>query len=450
MKKIILGLLCIFYADLALAQKAFQGYQDYSEKGFSEYQSRQYRHGAGPALSLKKLENTMSWIGRRLHTLSIETLVADMRKEGVTSRLFNPVFSAEGAFVYEADFRGHVSAEDLKAHWSNGRNTGAQVLPFKISINPINQAVKIDVPLFALREMRRRNEEADKDSYASSNFFRAVDQIDILSFRYDNGISNGNLRLLEVAVFDLNFKIDLKKFKKPEQHVTMKFGGELGFGRYQYQDNSGNEVILNIVTNTHIGRLSKDTGSLPAFFIRGRAGFEYQNSWNKVHLKVGLNCAGGFTRGRSADPAQFQIERLKYIDQVAQYEANLETYNQSLISWSQQKLEWVANSDVDPRISDADYIKMSGVAPPPNKPREVIDPGEYEHEVVRRAHFVVQPNIEIKGRVSKLRATQPTFVGAEISGNIPLKDRLQGNQLGTVDLSRHYNDLMKIKFFVNF
>jgi hypothetical protein len=296
----------------------------------------------------------------RIHTLEIEEKVYQMQKNGVTSQEFVAAFNAEGALLY-----GHETVSDFPEIFpdnKSGRNSGFQLIPYKISITEDNR-IYISSSVISLKNMISKNAEwrEDRDDIEA---FEVIDNIDFLKIEYNKNYNYSNMEDIHFKFFDIGAKVNIIPELPDNQYLAIK-AGAAPLGHHKTQ--------VKMVTN--------DIYTIEGFESSIRYGIEYN-----INLKKG-------------------------------WRINAEVMASNVWSWDQSReIDEKKRNDYNSEVS---YFESNSIY---YNPTELKD--KYSLPV-KRSLFVVTPKVEISKKISKEKKS-PKRLGMRVSGNLPIYDHIEG------------------------
>ncbi len=185
------------------------------------------------------------WLVKRVHTLSIDARMNQMSADGVASKDFVAVFSAEGALVYEYELEGKPIADFDQT----GRNAGKQILPYRLQQNA-DGTRSIRVSAVSVKNMNalQNSTQAWRDGEA----FKVIDSIDVATLTWDNRSTFANTTTLDIDFVRLGLKVGLLAGSHGS-YLAIKGGGSVGI------------------------RFQKFTGGLAPMIVDEGRGYKYQS-----------------------------------------------------------------------------------------------------------------------------------------------------------------------------
>jgi hypothetical protein len=371
----------------------------------------------------------------RTHTLSIDSHIADMYKDGVTERAFVAGFTIEGAIAYDHEINGDGLLPELKA----GRNAGLQIIPYKLTMADDGR-VYISTSAVAFKNMNSEVADDDLnivDTYykdADDSTWRVIDQLGFVNFEYNKDIALG-IEEKRISIASIDIKVGAFESKDKKFFIALKAGATpVGWHETMIQDLEGNaQTLKGFETEIRYGlQMVKKTDN----GWRYDAGVDFKNRWSFDERHVS-----------QMRQNQYQIELGQYNSNMAVYNANREAYNAALAQWNADKLEFEQENGYAP-ISDESYAVMSGNAKPTFNQGAPGEPGKPDAARTIRNLYLATPSITVSKTI-KTKAKTPLRVGVGVSANLPVGDLIHG-ELNQSIMNRGNQSLVTGKIFLNF
>ena len=388
--------------------------------------------------------NLSVWMINRLHTINLEQAILNMNQSGITQKNYVAGFSAEGALVYQYE----INLDELKDWNDIGRNAGGQVIPYSLKILPDGRR-EIKISAFAFKNMNALQntkhflgeDNSHYDGYGHYLFFKTVDQLEFISFSWDQNMTFNNIRTFDFDVVNTNLRTAIATSENKKSYIALRaggnFGGQLlnleGSNDYVYENklrwkgqfHTGIEANIQTKNNMRI--------NLQSNYIKGGADVRFINN--------------GAVRYNTAGENSFNAS-------MAQYNTELSAYNVSLDTWKVNKQMYEQSQLGGNIISDESYAVLSGNQKPvaPNKPAAFEKASE--NQKMNRTFARVNTSAEVSFPLKK--KGQPMRLGFGLNYNLLITDQITSKNENTygseskIDLKPHFNQIVTGKIFLNF
>ncbi len=343
--------------------------------------------------------NPLKALLTRFTTLDIDSLVADQRTTGIHEKSYFASISASGVMVYDSELRTHRSVD---AYAKTGRDVGLQILPFTVALGEQGQYY-VAFSIAALRNMNALQNstncfhEYNNQGSNTSGFFKIVDNIDFMVFKFDERYSFANLNQLTLNYAQVDAKLDILGSSIPSRYLAIKVGGSVGSDfPVLYADGHPNYLGTQMNPNG----TTNQKGALTTGVDYGLEYNTVSNHGFKINVQAVVDCK--WTSGLEEDYEHVQ-------------------------SYQKAYKQYLSNGSV-------------GAAP-------------VDNQTVNFAHnaFYFRPSLELSQRTSSSTSSRPKSIGLTVSGNVPISDVIQNEgTLGRIDLSPYNNQLVKVKLVLHF
>ncbi len=393
------------------------------------------RQGKPATLNLSEstfITEFFKFVARRITKIEIQSQVQEMERDGVKERSFVASFNASGSLVQNYELHG----ERLSEYDDTGRNVGVQLVPYTIKINEAGNNY-ITFNAVSLRNMitLQSGENAWKNYGGDvSGFWKVVDNIDFLAFKWDTRNSFDNLETFSIDFAKTDLKFDLLGSTK-STYLAITAGGSLGVGSSKLRLDDGRVISIStsggsgqsFKSNYHYGvEFMKESKRGSRLLVSAQMSHSYQNGYYLDEAKVAVN-----QKINETNQKLFQTAK-------TQYDTDKRAFEQAKIDYEQKNLGGKS-------ISEESFITLSGLKKPvaPKSPEEI----RTERDRLERFSMYLTPRIEFSRPVSK-PGNRPVRLGMSAEANIPLKDAFEGGI--NLDMSKHNRNLMNVSLFLNF
>lgn len=371
----------------------------------------------------------------RTHTVSIDTHAAQMRADGVSERAFVAGFTMEGALAYDHEMAGDGLTPELEA----GRNAGLQLVPYKVSL-ATDGRVYISTSAVAFKNMN--SEMADNDLRLGKNCYsdcedawKVIDQLSAVNMEYNKDVAMG-IEEKRISIASIDMKLGIFESSDGNFFIALKGGATpIGWHETKILDVNGvDRTLKGLETELRYGmQFLKRTDKGWRF----DGGVDFKNRWSYDEHHVSDQKMAQWR----ADKDQYAISMSNYNQAQAQYDSDLNTYQQDKEAYEQQ------NGYNEP-ISDESYAVITGNTKPEmttGKPGEVGDPSKGR---TLRSLMLATPSLNVSKSFAR-DGKSPVRVGVGISANLPIGDYISGEFNGNIT-GRGNGSLITGRLFINF
>ncbi len=352
------------------------------------------------------------WLLLRLHKINIEGRASDMIRDGVSSKNFVAGFTTEGTLVYEYE----LDSQTLESFDQTGRAAGIQLVPFRIQINA-DGSKRLSATALAFRNMNAI--QASTQAWRDAEVFTVIDQIDIMTFTWDNKSTFSNLRTLDMDIARVKAKLGLLSGAN-NNYLALRAGGMLGVRWHKFYG----DLPMPVTDNA-------SEGSSGAFNTDFSGGIEVNlQSAHGTRLNLQSEYVGGYTKGIALlDTAKYQ----RKAEEKANYEVKIEEWKTAKAAYDTRQGK-VSN--------DVDFELVFGSKKP-------TDPGAPDGDTSgRRNYGYLQNSVDFSIPVGSGR---PKRVGVNLQYNRPITDRIGDFESGIrIDTKSQFRQVFVGKIYFSF
>jgi hypothetical protein len=172
------------------------------------------------------------------------------------------VFSAEGALIYDRDWRGRDKDFKHSDVWVEARDAGLNIIPYSIAVMPSGQKM-ISFAGLAVKDLLRRTDAErtqDSDSFPINerNAFVPIQNGSIMTFKWDEYMNYSNIKSFTITPVAIELGIPLTAFLEqnyeefPKHIVAITAGSSLNWVHHLQMDRNG-AYVNNRAADTQKG-----------------------------------------------------------------------------------------------------------------------------------------------------------------------------------------------------
>lgn len=342
----------------------------------------------------------IKWLAKRIYSLDLGTRVYEMEQDGVPTRSFVAVMTAEGALVQNYELAGGDSEGVNKV----GRQAGFQILPYTVSITSDGRRL-LSVGGIAFKNMNEAYKNVQSiDGYGIVNdsIWTVINNLQVLTFEWDENYSFNNTSRMRIDVVRADARLDILGASKPGHFLAVVGGGSFGFEKQLINDGEQSIAISQSDSVRYKKMFEK---------FEYQVGLEYNLpvlQTHRINAKVLLN--GGYVKGHNFNQADQD-----YADaQNAEFQ---EVYDQGMASYNSQKEQYELANYEGQEISHQTYQDLTGNLPPD------LEEVNYNVPEGRRTYMYLSPSLSYGG---KFKNSKGLRYDISVFGNIPISDDYQG------------------------
>jgi len=180
---------------------------------------------ATTAFAQSDIESTVTTVFSRINKVNFDDMFQQMSQQGKQKQKGMLAFGMDGALFYSSDLK---DTEDNTQDWTMlDRDSGITLLPFSLEFAS-NGEKRIS---FSAASLKNLNQLANADSHVSS-VLKILDQVDLLTFAWDDRMSFSNIRSFDFQVA----KITLRAGPGKQDGFALKLTGAAGLASLQQLD----------------------------------------------------------------------------------------------------------------------------------------------------------------------------------------------------------------------
>lgn len=383
----------------------------------------------GTLFYAEDLPKIAKWILLRTNTLSIDAKVAEMQKGGLTHQKYLAVFNTQGALVYQHE----LSGQDVSKWNIPGRDTGWQIVPYQIQLMEGGRK-RISFSGAGLRNLNNLAKKDPSGIFDSNDFTFAsvVNELDFASFTWDNNLTFQKTKSFDVDLVKLGMRLGLVGDDQGT-FIGLRAGGALGFAKIE---SDAGRLILK---GNNVAGKAEWTGGL-------EINIQHQNR-NRPRINIQSNYVNGVYGYMNAIDTDVVAINKK---NQAGYEQGVANYNNYISAATAYLYE--VRPDVNWKdayhttieqyyesYTTANHVEAMKNPGMPKESSELNDEAQ-----VRRIYSYLKNSIDISMPFN--RKGQPLRIGVGGELNIPISDRLVGEDRWDRDLKVDMTHLYNLRF----